>query len=244
MDGRRLASSLVGAVCAAGLVMAPAALADGPVINEAGGPVFPERAYTLHVPTEVALGTEDVSVRENGEEVEDLGLQSAGAAGEGEFATVLVIDASGSMSGSPIEEAMRAARAFADRRSPGQQLAVVTFNRKTDVEPALGPSTHVHDGLAAAVRILDQAGITAGSIVLLSDGADTGSAASLADVRALAGGTGVRVFSVGLQSEAFDRRALEELATGGAFANAAKPRELTPIFERFGDILATDYLLR
>ena len=254
MGRRRLASSLLGAAGAA-------ALADGPRINEAGGPAFPERAYTLHVPREVALGPGDVSVRENGEEVEGLGLQSAGAAGEGEFATVLVIDASRSMAGSPIEEAMRAARAFADRRSPGQELAVVTFNRKIDValpltsddgqiteaissEPELGPSTHVHDAVAAAVRMLDEAGITAGSIVLLSDGADTGSAASLADVRALASGAGVRVFGVGLRSEDFNPRALKELAIDGAFADAAKPRELAPIFERFGDILASDYLLR
>ena len=261
MSRRRLASSLLGAACAAVLALAPAALADGPRINEAGGPAFPERAYTLHVPREVALGPGDVSVRENGEEVEGLGLQSAGAAQEGEFATVLVIDASRSMAGSPIEEAMRAARAFADRRSPGQELAVVTFNRKIDValpltsddgqiteaissEPELGPSTHVHDAVAAAVRMLDAAGITAGSIVLLSDGADTGSAASLADVRALARGAGVRVFGVGLRSEDFNPRALKELAIDGAFADAAKPRELAPIFERFGDILASDYLLR
>jgi len=261
MSRRRLASSLLGAAWAAALALAPAALADGPRINEAGGPAFPERAYTLHVPREVALGPGDVSVRENGEEVEGLGLQSAGAAQEGEFATVLVIDASRSMAGSPIEEAMRAARAFADRRSPGQELAVVTFNRKIDValpltsddgqiteaissEPELRPSTHVYDAVAAAVRMLDEAGITAGSIVLLSDGADTGSAAPLADVVALARGAGVRVFGVGLRSEDFNPRALKELAVDGAFADAAKPRELAPIFERFGDILASDYLLR
>jgi tight adherence protein B len=261
MGRRRLASSLLAAAGAAALSLAPAALADGPRINEAGAPAFPERAYTLHVPREVALGPGDVSVRENGEEVEGLGLQSAGAAEEGEFATVLVIDTSRSMAGSPIEEAMRAARAFADRRSPGQELAVVTFNRQVDVvlpltsddgeiaeaissEPELGPSTHVHDAVAAAVRMLDEAGITAGSIVLLSDGADTGSATSLADVGALARGAGVRVFGVGLRSEDFDPRALKELAIGGAFADAAKPRELAPIFARFGDILASDYLLR
>jgi tight adherence protein B len=261
MGRRRLASSLLGATGAAALALAPAALADGPRINEAGGPAFPERAYTLHVPREVALGPGDVSVRENGEEVEGLGLQSAGAAGEGEFATVLVIDTSRSMAGSPIEEAMRAARAFANRRSPGQELAVVTFNSEVDVvlpltsedgeiteaissEPRLGPSTHVQDALAAAVRMLEEAGITAGSVVLLSDGADTGSATSLADVGALARGAGVRVFAVGLRSEDFDPKALEELAIGGAFADAAKPRELAPIFKRFGDILASDYLLR
>jgi tight adherence protein B len=261
MGRRRLASSLLGAAGAVALSLAPAAFADGPRINEAGGPTFPERAYTLHVPREVALGPGDVSVRENGEEVEGLGLQSAGAAREGEFATVLVIDASRSMAGSPIEEAMRAARAFADRRSPGQELAVVTFNRKIDVAlpltsddgqiteaisstPELGPSTHVYDAVAAAVRMLDEAGITAGSVVLLSDGADTGSAASLADVVALARGAGVRVFGVGLHSEDFNPRALKKLAIDGTFANAAKPRELAPIFERFGDILASDYLLR
>ncbi len=261
MGRRRLASSLLGAATAAALVLAPAALAGGPTINDAGGPAFPERAYTLHVPRQVALGPGDVTVRENGDQVENLGLKSAGAAAEGEFATVLVIDASRSMAGSPIEEAMRAARSFSDRRSPGHELAVVTFNRRVDValpltsdagqitealssEPKLGPSTHVQDAVAAAVRMLDQAGITAGSVVLLSDGADTGSATSLADVTALANEAGVRVFAVGLRSKDFNPRALQRLAIGGAFANAAKPRELAPIFERFGNILASDYLLR
>ena len=101
----------------------------------------------------------------------------------------------------------------------------MTFNRKVDValpltsdagqiaealssEPKLGPSTHVQDAVAAAVRMLDEAGITAGSVVLLSDGADTGSAASLADVTALARGAGVRVFAVGLRSKDFNPRAL------------------------------------
>jgi tight adherence protein B len=261
MRRRRLASSLLGAACVVAIALAPAARAVGPGINEAGGPAFPERAYTLHVPREVALAPGDVTVRENGDEVADLGVQSAGAAAEGEFATVLVIDASRSMAGSPIKEAMRAARAFSDRRSPGHELAVVTFNRKVEValpltsdagqisealasEPKLGPSTHVQDAVAAGVRMLDQAGVTAGSVVLLSDGADNGSAASLADVTALARGAGVRVFAVGLRSKDFDPTALHRLAIDGTFANAARPRQLAPIFERFGDILASDYLLR
>jgi len=141
MRRRRLASSLLGAAFVVALALAPAARAVGLGINEAGGPAFPERAYTLHVPKKVALDPGDVTVRENGDEVADLGVQSAGAAAEGEFATVLVIDASRSMVGRPIEEAMRAARAFAGRRSPGHELAVVTFNRRVEVALPLTTST-------------------------------------------------------------------------------------------------------
>ena len=64
MGRRGLASSLLGAAVAAALVLAPSALAGGPTINEAGGPAFPERAYTLHVPREVALDPGDVTVRD------------------------------------------------------------------------------------------------------------------------------------------------------------------------------------
>src|SRR5262249_22877608 len=212
-------ASLLVAITALLCVAAPG-LAS-PQINAAGAPTFPGRAYPLRVPAGIAVAPGDLTVTENGAPVQDLAVESAaGGAGQA-FGSVLVIDASNSMKGAPIAEAMKAARAFAARRSPGQRIGVVTFNREADVllpltsdggrigetlgsVPAIAPSTHLYDGIDAAVEMLAAAGVHAGSVVVLSDGADRGSTATADQVAEHAQAAGVRVFSVGLRSPNFD----------------------------------------
>ena len=120
-----LASAAVVAAAAA-LVSAATAATDLP-LRELGGARFPDRAFLLSLPEPVALGPEEVTVRENGEPVEGLTVLPASAAGAGEFAVVLVIDASESMRGDAIEGALDAARAFAETRGsePGDRRARV-----------------------------------------------------------------------------------------------------------------------
>ena len=65
-----------------------------------------------------------------------VGLASASQAGNGEFGTVLVIDTSKSMHGEAIAGAMKAAQGFADRRTPQQELGVVTLQPKGRLRPA------------------------------------------------------------------------------------------------------------
>jgi hypothetical protein len=108
----------------------------------------------------------------------------------------LVVDASDSMQGAPIAAAMSAARAFLAQRAPGQQIAFVTFNAKTNVvlpltktratiaaaidhAPSLAYGTHMYDSVSSVIGLLSAANLDSASIVLLSDGADTGSGASL-----------------------------------------------------------------
>src|SRR5207247_6993302 len=107
----------------------------------------------------------------------------------------LVVDASESMDGKPIRAAMDAARAFAARRNPSQRLAVVTFNSSPTIKlpfttskdaidaalaetPPVAYGTHIYDAVAKAERLLRSAKVDSGSIVVLSDGADTGSTTS------------------------------------------------------------------
>ena len=118
---------------------------------------------------------------------------TVGKPGAESVGVVLVIDASNSMAGEPISGAMAAARAFAARRDPSQQLAVVTFNSDSTVllpltnaklainkalakTPPLANGTHIYDALESATTLLSNSGVKSGSIVLLSDGKDTGSA--------------------------------------------------------------------
>jgi tight adherence protein B len=247
-----LASAASGAANSAGLHLRPT-----------GGTSFPDRAYVLTLPEDAFLGPGTVAVRENGKLVSGVSVVSAEAAESGDFGVVLVLDASRSMHGTPIVQAVEAARAFAAWRQPRQALGLVAFNSDAKVllplttdaaaidralaqAPPLALATHVYDAVAVAVSMLKQAKISARSIVVLSDGADTGSARSLAEAAAMARESGVRVFTVGLRSHAFRPDALRELARrgGGTYSEARTPDDLQPIFSALGAKLASEYLIR
>ena len=250
-------------VVVAGLLPA-AAGAEGELrLTEAGDARFPDRSYVLSLPVGMSLDETRVRILENGEPVDQLSVVPAGEAAEGEFGVVLVIDASKSMSGAAIAGAVEAARAFAEQRSPNQLVAILVFNSTSSVllpfttdqgeieaalarPPALARGTHVYDAVDAALGLLREAEIAAGSVVVLSDGADTGSAASRADVAARARADGVRVFSVGLRSPGFDFAALEQLAdgAGGTYTEAASSDDLARVFDELGAKLASEYLVR
>jgi tight adherence protein B len=182
---------------------------------------------------------------------------TASAQGSG---VVLVIDTSRSMRGNPARDAMAAARAFAERREPSQKLGVVTFNDQSVValpltrdagaiqqvlseQPALGRETHIFDAVGVAVRMAARAHLRPASVVVLSDGSDTGSQTSSRNVVAAARNAGIRIFSVGLRSGAFDPRSLSGLAsaTHGVYRETSRPSDLKGIFDDLGTRLAHEY---
>jgi tight adherence protein B len=112
--------------------------------------------------------------------------------------------------------------------------------------PPLAEGTHVYDAVAAAVDLLERANVPAGSVILLSDGADTGSAATIERVGAAARDARVRIFSVGLHGKQFKPDALRAIAegAGGDYSDAAAVDDLTPIFDQLGQRLASEYLIR
>ena len=223
----------------------PASTAAAATLTRVGDAPFPDRAFVLSLPSAREIVPSRVEVRENGRPVDALSVLPASAAGKRAVGTVLVIDTSRSMRGGPIAGAMAAARKFADRRTTDQQLGVVTFNR-TAVErleltddpvaiqralagaPALGRDTHIYDAVATAIKMLEESGVASGSVVVLSDGADNGSSTDQAAVARLAEDSGVRVFTVGLRSGAFDPEPLRALAqqAGGSFSQASSGEDL------------------
>jgi tight adherence protein B len=232
-------------------------------LTEVGSPRFPERAFVLSLPEATRLNPSTVQVLENGKVVSDLTVVPASAAGADEFGVVLVIDTSNSMRGAAIEGAMEAARSFAAHRNPHQQLAIVTFSDGTGVllpftddaerisdalgvTPELQRNTHLFDGVVQAVELLDNAQMTAGSIVVLTDGADTGSQASLAEAAAAAEKAHARVFTVGLRSHAFEGSTLKTMAEqgGGVYTAATSAESLVTVYDKLGAQLATEHLLR
>jgi tight adherence protein B len=252
------------AICAAAaLALASAALgAGGELEIVEGGAVFPDRAYVLTLPKKQSLSSFDVEVLENGEQVPNISVVSAGTARARTFAVVLAIDASNSMRGDAIDGAMAAARTFAAHRYRSQQLAIIAFNdrvrvlvplsadsaeiqRKLAAPPDLDEGTRLYDAVALGVSMLRRANIVSGSIVVLSDGDDVGSSATAERAVEAAGRQHVRVFNVGLRGSGFDPGALESLAarTGGTYSEATTPDELTPILDALAEQFANRYLV-
>jgi tight adherence protein B len=228
-----------------------------------GSASFPERSYRLTVPERRGLSPEDIKVTENGEAVGKLSLASADGGQGGEFGAILAIDASGSMRGRAIRGAIGAARELARRRSGSQQLGIITFNKTATVlldptddqraidealakTPRLGRGTRIFDAVGTALDLLDQASITAGSIVVLSDGSDSGSRVAPEAVGRRARKENVAIFTVGLRSGAFDSGPLERLAAvgRGRYTAADSPSDLRRIFGDLGAQLASDLLVR
>jgi tight adherence protein B len=263
-QARVLALALAALGFFVGTALAAAATgAAKPRLIEAGGARFPDRAFVLALPARKHLGPGQIQVLENGVPVSNVSVVPVGKGGQTDFGVVLVIDASNSMRGRAISNATAAARVFADRRSPGQQLAVVTFNDKASVllpfttdadaitaalakPPALAQGTHIYDGVATALRLLRNAKIAAGSVIVLSDGADTGSRLSAAGVAKTASADHVRIFSVGIRSSSFRSDPLRKLAfaAGGDFTATRSTADLARIYDQLGAQLSSEYLLR
>ena len=245
---------------------APAVGASGDQLRltESGRARFPSRAYILTLPGAASLGTASVHVTENGEPVSGLSVVPISAAGNDQTAIVLVIDGSESMKGSAIEGAMAAARALAQHRGPNQKLAVVMFNETTSVllpfstdeaeidaalsgTPDLAAGTHIYDGVQTAISLMKGADVASGAIVVLSDGVDTGSTASLESVAIGARNAHTRIFSVGLEvARVFKPASLMKLAdlAGGTYSEAASTDELAAIYDGLGTQLGSEYVLR
>ena len=260
---RRVQVALL-ALLAAGLTAAPSAAGkSGLTLTEAGNPPFPDRAFVLTLPSDRPLSADQLRVRENGTPVTGLTVVPAALGKGNQFGVVLVIDASDSMKGKPIAGALRAAQLFVGHRTAEQQVAVVTFNDQPDValpfttdssailqalahKPTLGYGTHIYDAVGKAISLLEQVKIVAGSVVVLSDGADTGSTSSRADVIAAAKRAHVRIFAVGLRSKHFEPGALRNLAQGasGSMSEAESVKDLSRIYDQLGTQLSREYLLR
>jgi tight adherence protein B len=256
---KRLAFVLAAGLLAAAALVQAGSAARGVQLAPTGKAVWPDREIVVSLPSGQRIQSSRFTVRENGKPV--LGPRVLPASGS--VGTILVIDASNSMRGAPIRGAVDAARTFASRRNVNQRLALLTFNSSNNLQlpfttsqttiksalarsPRLARGTHLFDAVGQAIVDIRAASLESGAVVLLSDGADTGSSNfSLADVAKLAQSAHVRVFTVGLRSSSFRPTAMQQLAaaTGGSFSLAANPKELARIYDELGLKLANQYVV-
>lgn len=221
----------------------------------------PERGFVLDLPPATQISRGQVKVFENGQPVRPFTLAPIQAV-EGRFGIVLVLDASDSMRGAAAQAALNAARGFVRQSGSSEQIGVVAFNSHATVvaapqdgaealtaalsrPPKLAYGTRIYDALGTALQQLEASDLSSGSVVLLSDGADTGSRLSEQQLVQQARSRHVRIFTVGLRSLSFKPDALRRIAnaTGGSYFEAASIADLASIYGTLGRRLSTEYVL-
>jgi Ca-activated chloride channel homolog len=213
------------------------------------------------------LALADVSLTEDGKRVDAAGLA---AADQDPINVAILMDTSGSMAGTKIEAARRAAARFISDLQDKDQAALVSFNTDVKTESDFTENlpkvqqkielldaekqsgTCFYDALYSAIQL--SASIPDGrrAIVVLTDGVDTlpnGATCSKytdQDIIDLATRETTRVplYTLGL-GNSVDTKGLERLAarTGGLYQFAADPGGLDQVFESLAEQLRSQYRL-
>ena len=231
---RLLAIALAGAIC----LTVPAANA-GVAVKSVDTGSFPS--------LRVSVLTSDPSprpprLRENGVPVRVDRAENLGA----EKSVVLAIDRSQSMRGAPLAHAIAAARSFLDAKPAADRLAVATFATKpqmlTDFSTERGDSdgalksikvdpvqgTTLYDAIVRASNTLASEPLEARVIIVVTDGNETRSAASLTEAISAARRAGTAIYVVAIESPKFNPDPLRKLAedTGGVYHGTASSATL------------------
>jgi tight adherence protein B len=232
--------------------------APAPKLTESQTSGFPDKAYLVTLSKTQPLSTAQVEVTENTSAVTSLAVAPPGGSTSG---AVLLIDASNSMKGAPIQGATVAARAFLQERKTDLPLAIIAFNPNINVlsefttlkselaaavaeTPATAEGTHIYDAIIEASNMARDAGQERTTFVLLSDGAnfDT-SNSTLEEALAAAEEANVRIIAIGLKSDQYTPQTLKTLAgsTGGSYLEADNPAALAAIYTEIGQQLSREY---
>ena len=243
------------AAIALGLFLAPAAAA-GVRISGVDTNGYPEVGVTVVTST----GTAKPELFENGlpaAGVQEVNLGQAKS-------VVLAVDRSQSMAGRSLRDATAAARAFVASKGPNDQVEVVTFARQATVLSGFSVSgadanaaltglsvgsrsgTALWDAVVVAAHALQAQGQRGRVILVVTDGQDVSSAATLAGAVAAAHRAHAAVYAIGIEGEGFTPGPLRELAsrTGGQFLQASSSRQLESLYASMAQTLAHTWQLR
>ncbi len=262
MDRRRLAASLLLAAALVGMPHYAQAqepdLALG--IEDIDQRSHPEVTITVSMPRPLVgteIPAEAFTVVEAGQTrpVEVRRLPNE------DLEVILLLDLSESMSGAPLEAAVGAALAFVRQMPDEVRIAAVGFSTLprvvvpfTDDHEAVaralsgltaGGETALYDGLIEASGLWEAADDARRTIVLLSDGGDTVSAASLEQAILTLLDAEADFYAVELQSPETDPAPLARLqaATGGIVVPADDPDALASIFDEIAGVLVSQYAI-
>ena len=231
---RLLAIALAGAMC----LTVPAANA-GVTVKGTDAGSFP--VLRVSVLTS-APSSQAPTLRENGLPVRIDRAENLGA----EKSVVLAIDRSQSMLGAPLANAIAAARSFLATKPAADRLAVASFatkptmltdfsTKRSDLDGALRAikvdpvqGTTLYDAIVRASNTLASEPLEARVIIVVTDGNETRSSASLTDAISAARKAGTAIYVVAIESPKFNPAPLRKLAkdTGGAYHGTASSATL------------------
>jgi tight adherence protein C len=216
------------------------------------------KVSTDEIPPLDSLGPGQLTVLENGRPsptVDFFQIRSP----QTPASVVLTLDVSGSMADeNRLPQAREAAKGFLNQMRTNDRVGLVSFSNEVTVRSGFTTdrrqTAKVIDGLTpggdtrlydALIRAVGQAAATPGetrAVVLLTDGEDTRSSASLDEAIALAIRSGVPVYAIGLGNE-IQTGVLQRIAseTGGRFYHAPAASDLGQAFRLISRQIASQY---
>jgi tight adherence protein B len=240
-------------LAAAGLLLLPAAASAG-IRLRADTSGYPNVRVTVVTPKPT---TRPPTITENGRPVSVVSAENLGRTAN----VALMIDTSRSMKGESLTSAIAAAREFLATKPAGDQVALFKFGNTalqltgfstgtTDVDQSLrtlvvdGHSgTALYDGISlAAGRLAALPG--ARLILLLTDGKDVSSKATMAAAVHAAHEAHTAVYSVGIRSKQFSPDALRSISldTGGV-SRTADRQDLVKLYHDLGQELRRTWVI-
>jgi tight adherence protein B len=172
---------------------------------------------------------------------------------------VVLVDASGSMAGAAIEAAKQAAIDFVDSLPPGSDVSILAFGNEVTVVTEPGVSrdelvtavgairaqgeTALYDAVIAAATLVDHTIRTRQFVVVLSDGGDTVSTATLADVTQVLDSIPMGFYAIELAGSEPDPAALAAMAetTGGSVVPASDASGLSATYAEIARTVVSQY---
>jgi tight adherence protein B len=222
---------------------------------------YPDVSFTIVLPpgsVGVPGGVPEVSIMENGDEIETVSVTSL-AEERQPIDVVLLIDTSGSMKGRPLADAKIAAKRFVEAMGPEDQIAVVGFSSEPRVmldftsdrgqlvsvidQLSAAGETALYDGLVRSASLAGASPATERYIVALSDGGDTMSI-STADAAARAlRDSRTPVYAVALESPEYSPATLETIArvSGGRSTSVKDSGSLASIYQSIAEEMQQRY---
>jgi tight adherence protein B len=219
---------------------------------------FPQRQFTLDLPSP-DMQPYDVRVTENGVPV--IAHLTPIAQNRIPLSVALVLDTSDSMRGRPLTAAIAAAKTLIEDKPARSEVAVFGFAGTPYLVHGWSASTGAFDASLASVTpstgtsIWDAVGMASQSVgertgasralVLLTDGDDTRSTATVVDAANAARSEHARVFVVGLPGAQLNRHDLQQLVTqtGGAFIQVRSIGQLRRVYADLATELGNQYVL-
>ena len=177
---------------------------------------------------------------------------------------VLAVDRSQSMRGQSLRDATAAARGFVQTKGSGDRIEVIGFGRYalgltkfsssgvdaeaalTGLEPDTQSGTALWDAIVRAAGALAREDQPGHVIIVVTDGSDVSSHATLDAAVAAAQRARAAVYAIGIAGPDFTPTPLRELAsrTGGTYLQASSSAELSALYARINDALAHTWQVR